>query len=72
MALIGRYGVPAGLRGAGRGRLRQTARKANPRGAVDLVDQLWAALQEQTVTVPGTAAAETVLPKLAASLSDTL
>jgi len=72
MALIGRYGGPAGLRGVGRGRLLQTARKANPRGAAELVDQLWAALHEQTVTVPGTAAAETVLPKLAASLRDTL
>jgi transposase len=72
VALIGRYGGPAGLRAAGRGRLLQTARKANPRGAAELVDQLWAALQEQTVTVPGTAAAETVLPKLAASLRDTL
>jgi hypothetical protein len=30
------------------------------------------ALDEQTVTVPGTTAAETVLPQLAASLRDTL
>jgi len=72
IALTARYGGPAGLRDAGRGRLLQTARKANPRGAAELVDQLWAALQEQTVTVPGTAAAETVLPKLATSLQDTL
>jgi transposase len=72
IALIGRYGGPAGLHSAGRGRLLQTARKANPRGATELIDQLWTALQEQTVVVPGTAAAETVLPKLAASLHDTL
>jgi transposase len=72
IALISRYGGPAGLRGAGRTRLLQTARKASPRGAGDLVEHLWAALHEQSVTVPGTAAAETVLPKLAASLDDTL
>jgi len=72
LALVGRYGRPAGLRAAGRGRLLQTARKAYPRGAVELVEQLWAALGEQTVVVPGSAAAETVLAKLAASLRDTL
>ncbi len=31
-------------------------------GAGELVDQLWAALQEQSVVVRGTVAAETVLP----------
>jgi transposase len=72
LALVGRYGGPAGLRAAGRGRLLQTARKAYPRGAAELVEQLWAALGEQTVVVPGSAAAETVLAKLAASLRDTL
>ena len=72
VALIRRYGGPTGLRAAGRSRLLQTARKAYPRGTADLVEQLWAALAEQTVVVPGTAAAETVLPKLAASLRDTL
>lgn len=72
IALVSRYGGPAGLRKAGRGRLLATARKANPRGAAELVDQLLAALAEQTVTVPGTIAAETVLPRLALSLRDTL
>ncbi len=72
MALVGRYGGPAGLRKAGRGRLLVTARKANPRGAAELVDHLLAALDEQTVIVPGTSAAETVLPTLATSLSQTL
>ena len=72
MALLSRYGGPTGLRKAGRGRLLATARKANPRGAADLVDHLLAALDEQTVVVPGTSAAETVVPRLAASLRDTL
>jgi transposase len=72
MALLSRYGGPTGLRKAGRGRLLATARKANARGAADLVDHLLAALDEQTVVVPGTTAAETVVPRLAASLRDTL
>jgi len=72
LAMLGRYGGSAGLSTAGRTRLLQTARKVNPRGAAELVDQLIAALGEQTVVVPGTAAAEQVLPKLAASLRDSL
>ncbi len=71
IALINRYGGPAGLRKAGRGRLLVTARKANPRGAADLIEDLLTALAEQTVVVPGTTAAETVLPQLAASLRET-
>jgi transposase len=72
LALLIRFGGPLGLARAGRGRLLQTARKATPRGAAELVDQILAALAEQTVTVPGAAAAETVLPRLAASLQTTL
>ena len=37
-----------------------------------LVDEILAALDEQTVVVPGTTAAETVLPKLVDSLKVTL
>ena len=72
LALLGRYGGPAGLRAAGRGRLLQTVRKACPRGASELVAVVWAALDEQSVVVPGSAAAEMVLAKLAASLRETL
>jgi transposase len=72
IALIGRYGGPAGLRKAGRGRLLATAHKANPRGAAELVDHLIAALDEQTVVVPGTGAAAIVLPQLAVTLRDNL
>lgn len=50
----------------------RTASKANPRRAAELVDTIIKALGEQTVTVPGTAAAETVLPKLAATLASIL
>ncbi|MBB5959991.1 hypothetical protein FHS29_006613 [Saccharothrix tamanrassetensis] len=37
-----------------------------------LVEQIWTALDEQTVTVPGTTAADTVLPRLADSLKTVL
>ena len=52
LALLIRFGGPRGLAGAGRSRLLQTARKATSRGAAELVDQILAALAEQTVTVP--------------------
>jgi transposase len=72
LALLTRYGGASGLKAAGRTRLLATVRKANPRGADTLVDAIWVALREQTVIVPGTKAADTILPKLARSLSDTL
>jgi transposase len=72
LALIARYGGPAGMRRTGRARIAAAARKANPRGADALADAVWAALAEQTVVVPGSAAAEVVLPRLARSLADVL
>ena len=57
---------------AGKVRLLRTATKANPRRAAELVDAILSALGEQTVTVPGTAAAETVLPELATTLATVL
>lgn len=72
VALLSRYGGPAGLAAAGRGRLVRTVRTANPRGAEKLVDQVLTALAEQTVTVPGAAAAETVVPRLAVALQTVL
>ena len=72
LALLTKFGGPTGMRAAGRARLLATARKANPRGVDELVDAIWGALGQQTVVVPGTAAADTILPKLARSLADTL
>jgi hypothetical protein len=53
---------PAGLRKAGRRKLTatDTAIKVAPRPGVGLVEAVMAAIDEQTVVVPGTAAAETV------------
>src|SRR3712207_5293115 len=72
LELLSRFGGPNGLRAAGRRRLLAVARKHAPRAGEKLVDDLLAALDEQTVTVPGTRAAETVLPRLAEDLATVL
>ena len=72
LALLARFGGPDGMRQAGRRRLVTTASKASPRAGTALAERVWEALGEQTVTVPGTGAAETVLPRLARSLAEVL
>src|ERR671933_2135141 len=72
LELLTRFGGPAGLRAAGRRRLLTVARKAAPRAGEQLVADLLAALDEQTVVVPGSAAAEKVLPRLATALAQVL
>ncbi len=67
-----RFGGPTGLRGAGRRQLLAVARPRAPRVHVAIVDAIMTALDAQTVTVPGTKAAELVLPKLADQLADLL
>ncbi|MGK5682861.1 IS110 family transposase [Actinoplanes sp. URMC 104] len=72
LELLSRCGGPAGLRKAGRRKLLSIASKNAPRMGERLTEQIMTALDEQTVTVPGTAAAETILPRLADSLRDVL
>lgn len=72
LELLSRFGGPTGLRAAGRRRLITCARKHAPRAGEPLVGDLLAALDEQTVLVPGTKAAEAVLPRLADSLAQVL
>jgi transposase len=72
LELLSRCGGPAGLRKAGRSKLLEIASKNAPRMGERLVSQVMTALDEQTVTVPGTTAAEKILPRLADSLRDTL
>lgn len=72
LQLLSRCGGPAGLRQAGRSKLLEIASKNAPRMGERLVEQIMTALDEQTVTVPGTAAAEKILPRLADSLRDVL
>lgn len=64
------HGGPAGLRKAGKRKLTATAVTLAPRVGARLVEDIFTALGEQTVVVPGTAAAEAVLPRLAQSLRD--
>jgi transposase len=70
--LLSHYGGPAGLRTADRRKLTALAVKHAPRMGAKLADAIISALDEQTVTVPGTAAAETILPRLADSLRQVL
>ena len=70
--LLSKCAGPTGLRKAGRRKLLALVAGRAPRMGTRLVDAVLAALDEQTVTVPGTAAAETVLPRLADSLRQVL
>ncbi|WP_171042495.1 IS110 family transposase [Sinomonas gamaensis] len=66
--LLVRYGGPTGLRKAGAAKVRAWARKTKHRGVDGLVDDVFAALEQQSVTVIGTEAVETVIPRVAASI----
>jgi transposase len=69
LELLARYCGPGGLRTAGRDQLLATAKPLAPRLAGRLVTEILSAPDAQTVVVPGTAAAQTVLPRLARSLA---
>ncbi|OUS91844.1 hypothetical protein CA951_32095 [Rhodococcus sp. NCIMB 12038] len=62
---LSRCSGPAGIRKAGKRKLTAIAVKHASRMGPRLVDKILTALDEQTVVVPGTQAAETILPKLA-------
>uniref|UniRef100_UPI0026180F81 IS110 family transposase n=1 Tax=uncultured Streptomyces sp. TaxID=174707 RepID=UPI0026180F81 len=67
--LLERHGSPAALRKAGRRRLVELIRPKAPRMAARLIDDVFDALDEQTVTVPGTGTLDIVVPSLARSLA---
>ncbi|MEU5614961.1 IS110 family transposase, partial [Streptomyces sparsogenes] len=67
--LLERYGSPAALRKAGRRRLVEVIRPKAPRMAQRLIDEVFTALDEQTVVVPGTGTLDIVIPSLARSLA---
>ncbi|MET9419090.1 IS110 family transposase, partial [Streptomyces klenkii] len=67
--LLERYGSPAALRKAGRRRLVEVIRPKAPRMATRLIDEVFDALDEQTVVVPGTGTPDVVIPSLARSLA---
>jgi transposase len=72
LEILSRCGGPIGIRTAGRRKLAGIAIKLAPRMGAKLVEDILAALDEQTVVVPGTSAADTVLPRLADSLKSVL
>jgi transposase len=72
LEILSRCGGPAGIAKTGRRKLTAIAKVHAPRMGDKLVEAIMTALGEQTVTVPGTAAADTVLPRLADSLKTVL
>ncbi|WP_406292718.1 IS110 family transposase [Embleya sp. NBC_00888] len=72
LTLLQRFGSPALIRKAGRRRLVNLIRPKAPRMAERLVDDIFAALDEQTAVVPGTDATALIVPSLAGSLTAVL
>ncbi|MGH3501827.1 MAG: IS110 family transposase [Nocardioidaceae bacterium] len=72
LEILAQCGGPAGIRAAGHEQIAAIAAQYAPRKHAKLVAAIVAALDEQTVTVPGTTAADTVLPQLAESLKTVL
>jgi transposase len=72
LEILSRCGGPTGIAKAGRRKLTAIAKVHAPRMGDKLIDTIMTALDEQTVTVAGTAAADTVLPRLADNLKTML
>ena len=72
LEILSRCGGPSGIAAAGRRKLLSIATKHAPRMGGKLVDAIQSALADQTVIVPGTAAADRVLPRLADNLKAVL
>ncbi|MEU6138107.1 IS110 family transposase [Nocardioides sp. NPDC047086] len=72
LELLIRFGGPTGLAAATRRQLIAATKTRAPRSYEQLVDDVQQALTEQSVTVPGTRAAEMVLPQLATQLAGLL
>ncbi|GGY87944.1 hypothetical protein GCM10010327_18290 [Streptomyces nitrosporeus] len=72
LTLLERFGSPDQIRKAGRRRLVTLLRPKAPQRAERLVEDVFAGLNEQTVTVPGTEAAELIVPSLTSSLTAVL
>lgn len=68
--LLVKFGGPTGLITAGRARVLRFARSHSRRGPEALVDRIFAALGEQTVVVPATAAVELVIPRVAGQVKE--
>ena len=67
--LLTRFGSPQALRKAGRRQITALLKPRAPRMAERLTEEIFHALDEQTVVVPGTGTLELVIPSLASSLA---
>lgn len=65
-----RWPTPQALKTAGPGHVRNRIAKHNPRLAAKLAEAIFEALDQQTVVVPGTSAATTIVPMLASQLAE--
>src|SRR5699024_6406106 len=68
--LLIRYHGPTGLKTAGKSAVKRWARGHARKDPGELVDQIFAALVAQTVTVPGTQAVELIIPRVAAQIQE--
>lgn len=68
--LLIRYHGPAGLKAAGKAGVKRWARHHSRKDPGPLIDQIFTALSEQTVTVPGADAVELVIPRVAAQIKE--
>ena len=68
LAVLVKFGGPTGIKAAGKAKVGRVLKAGAPRMGERLTNQIFDALAEQTVVVPGTAAAEKVLPRLAEQL----
>ena len=50
--LMSKWSTPAALRAAGKTKIRNTIKKRSPRIAAKIADEIWAALEAQSVTLP--------------------
>lgn len=70
LELLEKFGGPTGFTSAGRGRVLRFARSHSRRDPSALVEKIFTALGEQTVTVPATAAVELVIPRVAGQVKE--
>lgn len=70
LEMLIRYAGPTGLRATGRTNVLRWARNHSRKDLVKLIDTVFIALNEQTVTVAGTEAVELVIPRVAGQIKE--
>ncbi|AXR74011.1 IS110 family transposase [Auritidibacter sp. NML130574] len=70
LELLIRYHGPEGLKAAGKSGVKRWAKNHTRKDPSILIDQILAALAEQTVTVPGATTVELIIPRVAAQIKE--